>query len=246
MDLGAASPDCALAAHPAAVPVEGGDADQRGDLPSVEGSDLWEVCDQGAGGCVADAGDGFEQVLGLAPCGGFADGVSDLGFEVGEFALQGGQHAVDASCRAAACEAFAAVSFGGHHLDDLAPSGNQLAERAGLVVGQRPGLRVDRLGEVGDRLGVEGVGLGELAGRAGEVADLARVDHRQRQPGGAQRRGHRRLVAAGRLECCSARGLRADRRDNLLKLLDTGGQNWGIIANSHILRLHPAPEIIIL
>ena len=29
--------------------------------------------------------------------------------------------------------------------------------------------------------------------------------------------------------CCSARGLRADRRDKLLKLLDTGGQNWGII-----------------
>ena len=27
------------------------------------------------------------------------------------------------------------------------------------------------------------------------------------------------------LACCSARGLRADRRDKLLKLLDTGGQN---------------------
>ena len=36
------------------------------------------------------------------------------------------------------------------------------------------------------------------------------------------------------LECCSARGLRADRRDKLLKWLDTGGQNWGIISNSHI------------
>ena len=28
--------------------------------------------------------------------------------------------------------------------------------------------------------------------------------------------------------CCSARGLRADRHDKLLKLFDTGGQNWGI------------------
>ena len=27
------------------------------------------------------------------------------------------------------------------------------------------------------------------------------------------------------LDCCSARGLHADRRDKLLKLLDTGGQN---------------------
>ena len=29
--------------------------------------------------------------------------------------------------------------------------------------------------------------------------------------------------------CCSARGLRAERRDKLLKLPDTGGQNWGLI-----------------
>ena len=32
--------------------------------------------------------------------------------------------------------------------------------------------------------------------------------------------------------CCSARGLRADRRDKLLKLLDAGGQNWRITSNS--------------
>ena len=30
-------------------------------------------------------------------------------------------------------------------------------------------------------------------------------------------------------DCCSARGLCADRRDKLLKLLDTRGQNWGLI-----------------
>ena len=35
--------------------------------------------------------------------------------------------------------------------------------------------------------------------------------------------------AERRLGCCSARGLRADRRDKLLKLHDTRGQNWGII-----------------
>ena len=37
-----------------------------------------------------------------------------------------------------------------------------------------------------------------------------------------------------RLDCCSARGLRADRRDKLLKWLDTRGQNWEIIYEGHI------------
>ena len=32
-------------------------------------------------------------------------------------------------------------------------------------------------------------------------------------------------IELGVHECCSARGLRADRRDKLLKWIDTGGQN---------------------
>jgi hypothetical protein len=52
-----------------------------------------------------------------------------------------------------------------------------------------------------DRRGVDRIGLGQLAGGAGEIADLARIDHRQRQAGRGHRAGHDRLVAAGGLHC---------------------------------------------
>jgi hypothetical protein len=48
-----------------------------------------------------------------------------------------------------------------------------------------------------NRRGVDRIGLGQLAGGAGEIADLARVDHRQRQMGSRHRARHDRLVAAG-------------------------------------------------
>ncbi len=199
-DVGASSPYGSLSAHGSAVAVEGRDADERGDAPSAEGSEFGEIGDQGSCGGVTDPGNAFEEVLGLAPCGGFADRIAELGFEVGEFALQGGEHAVDAADRATACEAPPAVSLRGHHRDDLAPPGDQLGERAGLLVRHRTGLGMDRLGELCDRRRIEGVGLGEPAGGAGEVPDLARVDHRQWQARRAERRRDRDLEAARRLQ----------------------------------------------
>ena len=53
------------------------------------------------------------------------------------------------------------------------------------------------LGEDGDDLRVQSVGLGEPPQGAGEVADLARVDHRQRQAGARQRSRHGQFEAAG-------------------------------------------------
>ena len=86
-----------------------------------------------------------------------------------------------------------AVAFDNHHLDDLAATGDQLGQCAGLLVGHRAGRQIDRRG-------AQRVGLGQPAGRVGEVAHLARVDHRQRQAGRAQQRRHRHLKAAGRLQ----------------------------------------------
>ena len=63
---------------------------------------------------------------------------------------------------------------------------------AGQAVGSHPSAKwaIDR--------GVEPIGLGELAGRAREVAHLAGVDHRQRQMSSCQCARHHRFVTAGR------------------------------------------------
>jgi len=86
------------------------------------------------------------------------------------------------------------------HLDDLPPARCQFAERLGFAVGHGPGGRANGFGEVGDRCGVEAVSLGELAGRARKVADLAGIDHREGQTRGGERAGDHRLVSPCRLQ----------------------------------------------
>ena len=93
-------------------------------------------------------------------------------------------------------ELAATLAFAADHLDDLPAPGDQFAEPTRGFVRQRPRLRLDGLGEARDRLRVQPIGLGQPAGGAGEVADLARVDDHQRQAGGAECRGDGRLEAA--------------------------------------------------
>ena len=99
------------------------------------------------------------------------DGVVDFRFEVGQLALERFEYAVHALDCTAVAQPGASVALGDHHLDDLVPAGDQLAEHAGLGVRHRSGCGINRLGEMGDRLGVQGIGLGKLARCPREVAD---------------------------------------------------------------------------
>ena len=60
------------------------------------------------------------------------------------------------------------------HALQLLASRDQGVQGPDLGRGQRPGLGADRLGEVGQGLGVDPVGLGQASGGLGEVAGLAR------------------------------------------------------------------------
>ncbi len=82
-----------------------------------------------------------------------------------------------------------------------------------LLVRQRPYGRAYCLGKVRDDCSVDAVGLGETAGSAGEVADLAWIDHDQRQTGSGKLRRYHLLEAASRFKhnqlwdgCAEARG----------------------------------------
>jgi hypothetical protein len=66
--------------------------------------------------------------------------------------------------------------------------------RSGVGWGRGSGLR-QRAAEGGEHAGVEGVGLGEPPGGAGEVADLAGIDDRERQVGASEGGGHGQLEA---------------------------------------------------
>ena len=94
----------------------------------------------------------------------------------------------------------AVVLLGGEHADELAAAVVQLAEFQDFLGRQGPDDGGDDLAEVGQDAGVDGVGLGELAGALGEVADLAGVDDDGGQAGGEQGADGGLLVRAGRLE----------------------------------------------
>jgi hypothetical protein len=102
----------------------------------------------------------------------------------------------------------AAVALGHQHPEQLAAPCHQRAQVPGRLVRQGAHRRPDRLGEAGDRPGVQAVGLGQPAHGAGEGTDLARVDHRDRQACCRQGRGEADLQAAGGLEHDERRGKR--------------------------------------
>lgn len=71
----------------------------------------------------------------------------------------------------------------------VTPAAEQFLQLPQAGLRQRARRRPHGLGEMRDHRGVDRVGLGQLADRFGELADLARVDDRHREAG--LRQGHR-------------------------------------------------------
>jgi hypothetical protein len=97
------------------------------------------------------------------------------------------------------------LALGQHHRHELAPARDHRRQRLLLRIGQRSdqaGQVVSthqHAGKLSEHAGVDAVGLGQPSHGLGEVACLARVDHRHGQARRLQRAGQRRLVAAGGL-----------------------------------------------
>jgi hypothetical protein len=103
-----------------------------------------------------------------------------------------------------------AILFRRPHCDHLPAALDECRQRLGLLVRQRARGRgrMHGLAEMGQRLRIEPIGLGQAPGGAGEVADLTRIDHGDRQADDSQLRHQCGLVAPGgldhnhlRLEC---------------------------------------------
>ena len=92
------------------------------------------------------------------------------------------------------------------HLEQLPAAGQEGIQGLHRRVGQGPGLRPDPLGEEGEDLRIQPVGLGQLARGPGEVPDLARISHHDGQARGGHRRHRRGLEAAGRFQHDQRRG----------------------------------------
>jgi hypothetical protein len=66
----------------------GGDADGGGELVAADGAEFGQFGKESAHGDVADAGNGFQERLGLAPDWGSLDGLADVAVDLVEFLFQ--------------------------------------------------------------------------------------------------------------------------------------------------------------
>ena len=92
------------------------------------------------------------------------------------------------------------VGFHTDHLDHLTAAGDQFGQCLTVGVGKGARFGTDPFGEQGNNLGVERIGLGQPTHGAGEIADLAWVDHGKRQTGAGQGGSNRDLETPGGLQ----------------------------------------------
>ena len=188
----------------ATVAVEGGDADQGRDLAPVDLAQFGQLGEQDARDLRSDAGHALQELVLCPQVGTVLDAGLELVLDSLAFLREPGDVRLDPGSQGGGGGA-AALALGDQHRDQLSTSGEQLTQMLGLGIGQRAQLQRDGLSEVGQDGGVERVGLGQPAGGAGEVANLARVDHHHRQPRRGQLRDQRPLQTAGRLQHDSCR-----------------------------------------
>ncbi len=131
---------------------------------------------------------------------------------------------------------FFALPLGDDHRHDLAPSRDQIGEKACLGVAQRSDFRRGRLDEMGDDQSVDRIGLGPFANCVGEGAHLCQIDHDDWQASARQSGGDEALEASGCLQPSRSRLKRPKPFDKNGKSLRVAGDNKTFVpaANMHI------------
>jgi len=137
-DLEPAAPDGPMAMEASAVPVQGCDADQGGDLASIELSEFGQVGQQTSGRLLPDAGHTAEQLLLGLPDGRLLDELADFRLDASDLPLEVLEQSLDALPDDAVGFLLEADFFGGLELDELvSPSGKFFQEQE-LLIGQGP------------------------------------------------------------------------------------------------------------
>ena len=198
-DGGTATPDPSPTSESPTVAVEWCDSHQRRDLFAVEPSKFRQLRQKGTTDHRADTGNAAQEIFVFLPDRALTDGLVEI--FVGSFQLcfQPTQMGLDpfSDCPGSCAQP---VSLGHHHLDELASTGNECTQFQADLIGQGAQRRTHGLGKASQHFGIDAVGLGQLPGGFGEVSDLPRVDHDDRELSTAQSAGDTTLQSAGGLQ----------------------------------------------
>ena len=126
---------------------------------AADSPEFGQFGEKGPCGHVADARDGFQKCLSLAPSWGMFDGFADVMVDRVELLLKKSNMACESSGEMLVDGLAATIGFHADHLDDLAPPANDFGEVVPLRFRKRSYFRPNALGEKGNHLRIERVGL---------------------------------------------------------------------------------------
>ena len=191
--------DMALALLGTAVVVEWSDPGEAGGLAGFEGAELGDRGQEDPGGALGDA-------LDLAEAGdlGGEFGVGalqrgDLGFKVGEMGGKGLGELSGLFCDEEVVVMFGAVGFLDDEAEQFLAAAHQVGEPLEGGGAWRGGRGQEKAAVLGEDDGIDGVGLGEDAFGAGQIADSAGVHEGDRNLGEVEGLEEGVLIAAGGL-----------------------------------------------
>ena len=173
-DVSPTAPGGASTPMNATIPVQRSDTDKGGDLPAVKGAEFGESADEGEGGYGAYTRDILEEVVLGLPEGVGVNEVVYFSVQVEQFLgeeldvlMEPGEKGFEGPLDA--------KGLGGSHVDKLLSTGEEGLEMGGLRVWEGTSIGSEGKGKAGYDVGVDCVGLGQLAGGACEVPDLPGV-----------------------------------------------------------------------
>ena len=196
-DVGAAAGDMGPAILFSRFSVIGGQADQGGDLMAIEPTQFGQARQQHSAGLGADAAGAAQDLVFVLEVRVGLDVLFDEFIQFANLEFKGLDHFANAFADFDMMNHPSPIGFLSVQVDELTTSGNQFSQGLGLGVWRRFRGGLDLFAELGQGIGVDGIGFGQAAHAAGEVADLARMGDDDVITGLHQFGGEGFFVAAG-------------------------------------------------
>ncbi len=152
-----------------------------------------------------DTGNTAQKVVGLEPYRAGPDRVVDIVVDLAQIAFQRTDMFIDLSTNRFQSHR-PTVFLGDDHLHDLLSTDGKGAQLGGFGIRNRADRGPDAGGEFGQDVGIDPIGLGQLAHRTGEITNLTRIHNHDRQSDRGQSQRHVMLISPGGFQNDQFRG----------------------------------------
>ena len=166
-------------------------------MAAIERAQFGQFGQHAQGGDRTDAGNGFEFLHAGIQGHGVRAQLFELCFDLGHVPFEPPHEALGLAAQGRQGEPFGLLPLGDEDFQHLHPAADQFGQLLFLFRARRGGFGLQRLAVGGQNGGIKVIGLGPLAGGAGEVTDAGGVQDADGHAGCMQRRDDFAFVTAG-------------------------------------------------